>query len=78
MRVLIKVHYVSTGGNTLQKGDWQVNPRQYRENPDTAAVAGALEFIKFIKRQNPYPIEVTKVLYADDVDITDKVKGVGI
>ena len=76
MKILIKVYYETAGVSALQRGPWPVNPKQFRDSPDIAAVIGALDFIQWIRRNNAHPIKVTKVLYGDDIDITDKVLNV--
>ena len=72
MKVLIKVHYEYAGMKCLQKGNFPVNYRDYKQDPDKAAATSAVKWIMEISMMFPEMI-VAKVLYNEDIDITEEV-----
>ena len=73
MKVLIKVHYAFNSTKCSQSGDFPVNYRDYKLDPDKAASVPAIKFISDIQKLFP-EMEVIKVLYNEDIDITDIIK----
>lgn len=73
MKVLIKVFYIYNEVECLQSGVFPVKARDYRESPNEAAADSATVFVKVIEKMFP-EMELEKVLYEDDKEITDLVK----
>lgn len=73
MNVLIKVHYTYNSVKCLQNGNFPVNYREYKQDPDKAAATSAIKWIKEIMKSFP-DMDLTKVLYNEDIDITEEVK----
>lgn len=66
MNVTIQIHYITENDNKiLQKGAFPLKGKQKEQV--------ALEFWKWIKRQNKYSVEIEKVLCGGE-DITEAVK----
>lgn len=72
MQILIQLHYLVNGGKSLQQGDFKVNERNYKLDPDKEAAKVAYEFYKKVKREHVYDVLIFKVLYNGN-DITEKV-----
>lgn len=73
MQVLILVHFFVNEIKTLRKGYFKVNPYKYKLNPDETAAEVAKQWIRELRKEYSYRIEVFKVLY-DENDITDLAK----
>lgn len=69
MTILIMVRYQSAAGGVLQQGYFKTKAWLYKENPDKEAARVAKEFVRQIKRDNPYEITITEVTYENN-DIT--------
>ena len=72
MKVLIKVHYSYVSNSCMQKGNFPVNYRDYKLDPDKAAADSAVNWIKEIMKSFP-DMEIEKVVYNEEIDITEKV-----
>ena len=73
MNVLIKIHYIYNTIDCLQKGEFRVNYRDYKKDPDKTVAERAAKWIKEIMMNFP-EMKVTKVLYNEDIQITEEVK----
>lgn len=66
MNVLIHIHYITENDNKiLQKGEFPLRGKSKEQV--------ALEFWKWIKRENMYSVEIEKIL-CDGEDMTDAVR----
>lgn len=75
MKVQIEVHLIIEGTGYLRRGPLDVDPVEYVEDPETAIVKTAYEFIRETKSQTGYRhTEIEKVIYDGEHDITDMVK----
>lgn len=68
--VFIEVHYTINDMKALRRGYFNVHPKKFRKNPDEAAADVAKQFIREMRREYIYKIEINKVLY-DSNDITE-------
>ncbi|MFY0758719.1 hypothetical protein AB1K32_07545 [Metabacillus dongyingensis] len=73
MQILIQLHYIINGGKLLQQGDFKVNERNYKLDPDKEATRVAYKWYREVKRAYIYEVELHKVIY-NQIDITEKVK----
>lgn len=73
MNVLIKVHYTFNSVECLQSGNFPVAYRDFKQDPDKAATKSAVKWINEIMKNFP-EMDVTKVLYNEEIDITEEVK----
>lgn len=66
MHVLIQIHYITEIGNQIyQKGNFPLNGKSKEQV--------ALEFWKWIKKENMYSVEIEQVI-CDGEDITEAVR----
>ncbi len=72
MQVLIQVHYVINDMKALRRGYFKVNTYKFKQNPNEAAAEVAKQWIREMRKEYIYKIEIYKVLY-DEVDITELV-----
>ncbi|WP_453992073.1 hypothetical protein [Bacillus nitroreducens] len=72
MKVNIDVFLNIEGNYTRSGGPFNVNSREYIDNPDLAVAIIAYEYIQEIVRQTGYrETEIRKVLYEGNKDITE-------
>ncbi|MDQ0860022.1 hypothetical protein [Bacillus sp. V2I10] len=73
MQILITLHYFVADGKFRQSGDFKVDVRSYKEDPDKEAARVAYEWFREIRREFIYNVELYKALY-NEIDITEIVK----
>lgn len=73
MQIVIDLHYFVNGMKTLQCGYFKVNSREFNINPDEEAARVAFAWVKQVKRDFIYEVDLHKVLY-NQIDITNLVK----
>ncbi|WP_340373313.1 hypothetical protein [Peribacillus sp. FSL E2-0218] len=78
MNINIKVYLHSKGINFLQSGSFTVPNSDYKKDPDWTAAIAAYEWIQQIKINFAASddFRIDKVIYNEDIDITEVVKKV--
>lgn len=72
MQILITLHYfVNDDGKFRQSGDFKVNVKNYKEDPDKEAARVAYEWFRKVKREFIYEVTLHKALY-NEIDITEE------
>lgn len=75
MEVHIRIHLNIEGNKQRQEGMFQVNQRDFKEDPDMTVGIIAYEWIQKVMHQTGYrETEITKVVYNEEHDITAVVK----
>jgi len=73
MQIVIALHYYVNDVKTLQQGEFRVNLKNYREDPNKEAARIAYEWLRKVRRELIYRVIFYKALY-DGIDITEEVK----
>lgn len=73
MQIVIKLHYFVNGMKNLQQGEFRVNVRKYKEDPDKEAARIAYKWFHELRREFIYELRLHKVLY-NGIEITELVK----
>ena len=73
MMVHIELVYLGWDNTIMQKGNFPVDQRKFKEDPDYAAAEVALKWIREIRREHEVS-KIIKVTYNKEHDITDLVK----
>ncbi|MFJ7471098.1 hypothetical protein ACIQWI_21385 [Peribacillus frigoritolerans] len=78
MNINIKVYLHSKGTTFLQSGSFPALPSVFKKEPDWAAAIAAYEWIQQIKSSYAASedFRIDKVVYNEDIDITELVKKV--
>lgn len=75
MKVQIEVHLIIEGTGYLRRGPLDVDPVEYVQDPETAIIKTAYEFISEIKSRTGYrETVIEKVIYDGKHDITELVR----
>lgn len=75
MEVHIRLHLNIEGNKSRQEGKFQINNRDFNDDPDMTVGIIAYEWIQRMKHRTGYrETEITQVVYNDEQDITEVVK----
>jgi hypothetical protein len=72
MSVLIEINYICWGNDISQKGNFVINTRKYKQNPNGAVAEIVLQWINDIRKKLNID-KLIKVTYNRDHDITNLV-----
>lgn len=72
MTILIEINYIGWESDITQRGNFKVDARKFKADPERAAAEVAHKWINDIRRQRNVD-EIILVKY-NDIDITEKVK----
>lgn len=74
MKISITIIYKSNGNKVSQQASFPVNSKRFKEDPHTEAARVTYEWLKEIKKEMSYSVEIDNVVYSGDNDITELVK----